>query len=108
MCVALIGGIDRLERHYTEEAARLDVDLKVFNRLETNIGAKLKHVDALVIFTNKVSHEVRREAVRAAKTNDIPVYMYHSCGVCTLRDCLGDIKACPWRKSSDASGRVPH
>lgn len=108
MCVALIGGIDRLERHYTEEAARLDVYLKVFNRLEANMDAKLRHVDALVIFTGKVSHEAKREAVRAAKMNDIPVYMFHSCGVCTLRDCLGDIKACPRRKSSDVSGRSSH
>lgn len=106
MCVALIGGMDRLERHYREEAARLDVELRVFNRLEANMGAKLRHVDALVIFTGKVSHEARKEAVRAAKTNDIPVYMFHSCGVCTLRDCLGGLDTCPLKKSGNISGRA--
>ena len=88
MCVALIGGMDRLERHYIEEGERAGIDLHVFSQSEVNIGAKLKKADALVIFTNKVSHRVKAEAVKAAKSHGIPVYMHHSCGVCTLRDCL--------------------
>jgi hypothetical protein len=27
-----------------------------------------------------------------AETERIPVYMYHSCGVCTLRDCFNCLK----------------
>jgi hypothetical protein len=88
MNIALIGGIDRLERHYHEEALRAGVDLRVFNCSEINIGAKLKQADAVVIFTNKVSHRMKKQAVTAAKSNAIPVFMHHSCGVCTLRDCL--------------------
>jgi hypothetical protein len=87
MCVALIGGIDRLERHYTEAAERAGVGLRVFSRSEVNIVAKLKHMDAMLIFTNKVSHRVKTEAMKAAKLQGIPVYMQHSCGVCTLREC---------------------
>lgn len=92
MCVAVIGGMDRLERHYRQEATQAGVELRVFNRSEANIGAKLKNVDALLIFTNKVSHRARREAVSVAKTQNIPVFQYHSCGVCTLRNCLNCIK----------------
>lgn len=88
MCIALIGGMDRLEKHYLEEADRAGVSLRVFSRFETNIGAKLKNMDAVVIFTNKVSHHVKKQAMTVAKSNGIPVYMHHSCGVCTLRDCL--------------------
>ncbi|MFZ3207658.1 MAG: DUF2325 domain-containing protein [Geobacteraceae bacterium] len=88
MCIALIGGMDRLERHYKEEAERAGVGLRVFNRSEANICSKIKNVDAMVIFTNKVSHQVKAEAMKAAKANDIPVFMHHACGVCTLRDCL--------------------
>jgi len=89
MCVALIGGMDRLEKHYLEEAGKCGIDLKVFTRSHGNIGPKLKNVDAMVIFTNKVSHRVKKEAMSAARANDIPVFMHHACGVCTLRDCLG-------------------
>lgn len=88
MCIALIGGMDRLEKHYRDEAERAGVDLRVFNRAEVNIVSKLKNVDALVIFTNKVSHNVKKQAMSAARANGIPVFMHHSCGVCTLRDCL--------------------
>lgn len=88
MCIALIGGMDRLERHYREEAKRLGIDLHVFTRSENNMSNKLKGFDALVIFTNKVSHQVKKEAMNAAKGRDIPVFMHHSCGVCTLRECL--------------------
>jgi hypothetical protein len=91
MCIALIGGMDRLGRHYLEEAQKSGVELRVFNQSQVNIGAKLKHVDAMVIFTNKVSHQVKKEAMNSAKANGIPVYMHHSCGVCTLRDCLNCI-----------------
>jgi len=88
MCIAVIGGMDRLERHYRQEAERSGIELRIFNRSEANIGAKLKHVDALVIFTNKVSHRIKKEALKAVKSRAVPVLLQHSCGVCTLRDCL--------------------
>lgn len=88
MCVAVIGGMNRLERHYRQEATQAGIELRIFNESETNIGAKLKYVDALLIFTNKVSHRARKEALNAVKGRTIPVFMAHSCGICTLRDCL--------------------
>jgi hypothetical protein len=89
MCIALIGGMDRLERHYRDEAAKMGVDLRVFSTWETNISAKLKSVDAMVIFTNKVSHQVRQAAVKTARSKAIPLIMNHSCGLCSLKECLG-------------------
>ncbi len=88
MCIAVIGGMDRLERHYREEAEMAGLKLQVFSRSEVNMGAKLKKADAVVIFTNKVSHRARKEAMNTAKLNNIPVFMHHSCGVCSLRECL--------------------
>jgi len=88
MCIALIGGMDRLGRHYREEAGRAGISLQVFNSSQTNIAAKLKKADAMVIFTNKVSHRMKIEAMQVAKAMDIPVFMHHACGVCTFRNCL--------------------
>ncbi len=88
MCIALIGGMDRLTRHYIEEALKMGIELRVFTRQEVNIGPKIRNTDAMVIFTNKVSHNVKARAVREAKANGIPVHMQHSCGVCSLRSCL--------------------
>ncbi|HOP41123.1 MAG TPA: DUF2325 domain-containing protein [Geobacteraceae bacterium] len=80
--------MDRLERQYLEEAIKLGIDLRVFTRHETGINSKIRNVDAVVIFTNKVSHQVRKQAMNMAKSNDIP-------GFCTLKECLeclGEIK----------------
>lgn len=88
MCIAVVGGMARLQPHYQEEAERFGVKLKLFNTLQVGMAAKLRHIDALVIFTNKVSHSARREAVSAARGAGIPILQVHSCGVCTLRDCF--------------------
>jgi len=88
MCIALIGGMDRLGKHYQQEADRAGMKLQFFSTSETNIAAKLKKADAMVIFTNKVSHRVKIEAMQVAKAMDIPVFMHHACGVCTFRNCL--------------------
>lgn len=89
MCIAVIGGMDRLERDYINEAEKFGIRLKVYTNPETNFISKIKNVDALIIFTNKVSHRAKNEAMSIAKSRNIPVLMHHSCGICTLRDCLG-------------------
>ena len=88
MCVALVGGMDRLERRYIEEARRLGIDLRVFTRPETGLKSKIENVDAVVVFTNKVSHEARNIVMKTARSRGTPVYVHHSCGICSLRDCL--------------------
>ncbi len=93
MSIALIGGMDRLERHYVEEAEKLGVELRVFTRQEANMGPKIRNADAMVIFTNKVSHKAKAQAIREARANGIPVRMEHSCGVCALRNCLDCLMA---------------
>ena len=92
MCIALIGGMDRLERNYINEAEKLGIDLRVFTKSESCVASKVKNVDAIVIFTNKVLHKAKKEVINAAKAKNIPIFMYHSCGICTLRDCLSCIK----------------
>lgn len=92
MRVSLIGGMDRLQKHYLLEAEKLGVDLRVFTRSENNLEAKIGHSQAVVIFTSKISHQARNQAVNSASTKEIPVFMSHNCGVCALRDCINCIK----------------
>lgn len=92
MCVALIGGMDRLERQYICEAEKFGIDLRVFTKPEKGITSKIKNMDAVVIFTNKVSHKAKIEVMNTAKSKNIRVLLQHSCGICTLRDCLSCIK----------------
>jgi hypothetical protein len=92
MCVALIGGMDRLEQQYINIARQLGINLRVFSKYKHSLQSKIKNVDGVVIFTNKVAHKTRKEAVRIAKINKIPFIMHHSCGICSLRECLTCLK----------------
>lgn len=88
MCIALIGGVKRLEPRYYKEAEKMGIDLRIFNEPTKNMDEKLLQADAVIIFTNMVSHNAKRMAQRTARIQGIPVYMHHTCGVCTLRECL--------------------
>lgn len=92
MCIAVIGGIRRQESHYLREAERLGVELRLFNEPGAEVAEKLHRTDAVIIFTNMVSHNARRMAKKAARIRGIPVFMHHACGVCTLRECLSCLK----------------
>ena len=86
--IALVGGMDRLGPHYKDEATRLGVALTIYTALETRTAERIGKADAVLIFTNKISHNLKREAVKAARSENIPVFYCHACGICTLRACL--------------------
>ncbi len=88
MCATLIGGMDRLKQDYLRTAKLAGVKLKIFTGQENSIAAQLGKSERIIIFTNKVSHQARNEAMNVAKSRNIPVDMLHSCGVSTLRKCL--------------------
>jgi len=88
MSVVLVGGMDRLGNQYRKEAKRMGMELRIFNQSENDLEGKIGRAEAVVIFTNKVSHQARNQAVAAAKRRGIPLFMQHGCGVCTLRECL--------------------
>jgi hypothetical protein len=80
--------MDRLDHHYSREAERSGIEFIIFNKAVNRIVSKLRGVDAVVIFTNKVSHRLKNEATTIVRSKNIQVFLYHSCGVCTLRDCM--------------------
>ena len=88
MCVALIGGMDRLKKDYQAAAKERGHSLRLISRNERNFVEKIGNPDAMIVFTNKVSHEAKRKAVQVARTRNIPLRMIHSCGVSSLRECL--------------------
>ena len=93
MRVALIGGLDRLRRHYQDAARRLGVELEVYNRAEANLAARLQGSQALVVFTGNLSHQARVLVFAFARSRLIPVQQSHSGGVAALRRCLDTLRA---------------
>lgn len=88
MCAALIGGMDRLQSEYKRSAKAAGWQLRCISRNERDFQEKIGSPDLVIIFTNKVSHEAMRKAVFHARRLHIRCEMIHSCGVCTLRECL--------------------
>ncbi len=88
MSVILVGGVDRLGSQYQKEASKMGMQLQIFSQMENNMVSRIKNADAVVIFTNMVSHKARNRAVTLAKDSKVPVFMHHACGVCSLRQCL--------------------
>ena len=98
MTAAVIGGMDRLQPHYQKTARKAGYRIKMFTGAENTITERLGRIDLMIIFTNKVSHSARKNAFEAARSENIPVIMCHSCGVSTLRDCLKNPKPdCPMK-----------
>ena len=62
--------------------------LTIHTALEARTAERIGKADAVLIFTNKISHNLKREAVKAARSENIPVFYCHACGICTLRACL--------------------
>jgi ABC-type uncharacterized transport system substrate-binding protein len=82
--------MDRLQKDYIAAAKENGHSLKCISRNERNFVDKIGNPDALIVFTNKVSHEAKRKAVQVARSRNIPLQMVHSCGVSSLRECLRD------------------
>jgi hypothetical protein len=92
MCIALVGGMDRLRRQYIQEAQALGIELRVFSQAGAQLGKRLKGVDAVVLMGSKLSHRARREALAAARAGGVKVLQCRSAGVCGLRDCLSCLR----------------
>ena len=78
MCIVVIGGMDRLAPHYQEEAKRLGITLRLFSTFERGMQQKLCNSDGVVLFTGKISHAGRREAINAVRRHNIPFYQLHA------------------------------
>lgn len=88
MRVALIGGMDRLRNDYANAASEKGFSLIHIERDRPGMSESLESADAIIVFTNKISHEAKRKAAHSAKKRSIPLITAHSCGVSTLRRCL--------------------
>lgn len=92
MCITLIGGMDRLRADYMAKARENGHELKFISKNERNFTDKIGNPDAMLIFTNKISHEAKRKAEKAARRRGIPLTMLHSCGISSLNQYLSTLQ----------------
>lgn len=92
MCIALVGGMDKLKKNYQRAADEYCVDLHHFERDCPRLEDRLSGMDAIVIFTYRVSHNARGKAMSKGEVDGIPVFMCRSSGsISSLRRCMDEI-----------------
>lgn len=91
MCIALVGGMDRLSVSYREAAVRHDIDLQHFLRPCPRLDRRLGGVDAIIVFSGMASHRITDAARATGRAAGVPVIMCKGCGVSSFERCLRDL-----------------
>ena len=81
MSVVIVGGHDRMVQQYKQVCKAHRCKAKVFTKKAGNLGNQIGSPDAIIIFTNTVSHKTVNSASKEAKRSGIPVqYLKSSSG----------------------------
>ncbi|MBE7414210.1 MAG: DUF2325 domain-containing protein [Deltaproteobacteria bacterium] len=91
MCIAVIGGMDRLSAGYREIAGRHHVTLQHYLRSCPRLERRLGGVDAIIVFSGMASHKIANAARSTGRAAGVPVVMCKGCGVSSFERCLAGI-----------------
>ncbi len=91
MSVAIIGGLDRLKNVYKSQGSGMGFKVKHFSQRVPGMGKRLSGVDAIVVFTGTVAHDMATEAARAARQFNIPIRWSHSSSAGGLKRSLAGL-----------------
>lgn len=91
MCIAVVGGMDRLGVSYREVAGRHRVTVQHFPRSCPRLGSRLAGVDAIIVFSGMSSHMIANVARAAGRASGVPVVMCRGCGVSSFEKCLVEL-----------------
>ncbi len=91
MSIAVIGGMDRLKRDYHEVGVKYGVDIYHFERGRQGLEKRLGKMDAMVIFTGRISHNAMKQARSVGKAGGARVIMSRACGLSSLGRCIDRI-----------------
>lgn len=92
MSVVIVGGLDRLEKHYERVASNMGYKARIFSSFKPSLCNTLKNSQGVVMFTNLISHPTAKVVISTAKDNRVPVVRSHKCGTSALQKCLFELK----------------
>lgn len=91
MKIAVLGGIWSLGQRYRHEVEKQGHECVHYNCYESNLRASLSGVDAIIMFTNTISHQASGIARQLARGGGVPLLCTTGSGVSALRQCLGSL-----------------
>ena len=92
MTISIIGGLDRLKRHYEDALKEKGHKMKLLSQNKRQFYNYLSNVNGIIIFTNEVSHNAMWCAIKYAKTLNIPVARSHSSSISGLKKSINKIE----------------
>ncbi|MFZ5989039.1 MAG: DUF2325 domain-containing protein [Bacillota bacterium] len=92
MSIVLVGGHERMQDEYREIGDKHGHRIKVFTHMPARFSKSIGLPDAIVLFTNTVSHKMVLTAVREAKKKKIPVMRCHTSSGNSLEEALKQLK----------------
>lgn len=92
MSVVIVGGHDRMVRQYKQICKAHQCKAKVFTKKAGNLGNQIGSPDAIIIFTNTVSHQMVKSAVTEAEKAKADVIRSHTSSKSALNEILEKLK----------------
>lgn len=92
MSIVLVGGHDRMHSSYKKVCKKNGHKVKIFTQMPARFSKGIGTPDALVIFTNTVSHKMVIAANKEAKRKKIPVFRNHNSSSVALENSIKEIE----------------
>lgn len=92
MSILLIGGHERMEEIYKRKVKERGHKLKVMSKMKTDFTKRIGNPDAIIIFTNTVSHKMVVATEIMAKKNEVAIIKCHTSSQSALDNILDDLQ----------------
>ncbi len=92
MSIVLIGGHDRMHSEYKGIGKKNGFKLKIFTQITPKFAKTIGSPDAIILFTNTVSHKMVNTAIKEAKRKSIPITRSHTSSSNSLDEILQALK----------------
>lgn len=90
MSILLLGGHERMERIYKQQGKDKGFNMKVMCKIRSGFTKRIGNPDAIIIFTNTVSHKTVLAAENMAKKNNLTVIKSHTSSQFALHNILNN------------------
>ncbi len=88
MSVVIVGGHDRMVCQYIQICKAHNCKAKVFTKKAGNLGNQIGSPDAIIIFTNTVSHQMVKSAVLEGERVNADIIRCHTSSKSALNEIL--------------------
>ena len=78
MSIVIIGGHDRMVYQYKKICKQYNCKVKVFTQMSASLSKQIGTPDAIVLFTNTVSHKMVKCALTEAERGNVDVIRSHT------------------------------